>query len=124
MRRALLLTTIALSLAGCAALQARDTRATERMLGAAGFQLKPADTPEKLAHLQTLTPGKIFRGEQNGEPYYFYADRDGCKCLFAGTQQQYQKYRELVRQQTMADEAKLVTEDASNPGLWGLWLWP
>ena len=69
MKRQMFLAAIALSLAGCAALQAQDTRATERMLGAAGFQLKPADTPDKLAHLQTLTPGKIFRGEQNGEPY-------------------------------------------------------
>ena len=116
---------IALSLAGCAALQAEDARATERMLAAAGFQMKAADTPEKVAHLQALTPGKIVRRERNGEPSYVYADRNVCKCLYAGTGQQYQEYRKLAQQQTMADEAAVVAEESSDPRSWGLWgLWP
>ena len=127
MNRYLGLAAIVLSLAGCAALQAQDARATERMLTAAGFQVKTADTPEKLAHLQTLTPGKIVRREQNGEPSYVYADGTVCKCLYAGTEQQYQEYRKLARQQTMADEAAVVAEESSDPrgfGLWGLWPLP
>ena len=125
MKRHLYLCAIALSLTGCAALQAQDTRATERLLTAAGFQMKAADTPEKVAHLQALTPGKIIRRERNGEPSYVYADRDVCKCLYAGTEQQYQEYRKLVRQQTMADEAKVVAEESSDPRGFGLWdLWP
>jgi len=125
MKRELFLGAIALSLAGCAALQAEDTRATERMLAAAGFQARPADTAEKLAHLHTLTPGKIVRREQNGEPSYVYADRNVCKCLYVGTEQQYQEYRKLARQQTMADEAAVVNEESSDPRSWGLWgLWP
>ena len=125
MKRQLFLAVIAVSLAGCASLQAQDTRATERMLTAAGFQVKAADTTEKLAHLQTLTPGKIVRRERNGEPSYVFADGTVCKCLYAGTEQQYQEYRKLARQQTMADEATLVTEESSDPRSWGLWgLWP
>ena len=125
MKRQMFLAAIALSLAGCAALQAQDMRATERMLGAAGFQMKAADTPEKVAHLQMLTPGKIVRRERNGEPSYIYADRHVCKCLYAGTEQQYQEYRKLAREQTMADEATVVAEEASDPRGWGLWgLWP
>ena len=125
MNRYLGLAAIVLSLAGCAALQRQDTRATERMLTAAGFQNKPADTAEKLAHLQTLTPGKIVRRERNGEPSYVYADGNVCKCLYAGTEQQYQEYRKLAQQQTMSDEATLVTEESSDPRSWGLWgLWP
>jgi len=125
MNRYLPLAAIVLSLAGCATLQAQDTRATERMLTAAGFQVMAADTPEKLAHLQTLTPGKIVRREQNGAPSYVYADGNVCKCLYAGTEQQYQEYRKLAREQTMSDEATLVTEEASDPRSWGLWgLWP
>ena len=125
MKRCLGLAAIVLSLAGCATMQGQDTRATERMLAAAGFQLKAADTAEKLAHLQTLTPGKIVRRERNGEPSYVYADGTVCKCLYAGTEQQYQEYRKLARQQTIADETTLVTEEASDPRSWGLWgLWP
>jgi len=125
MNRYLGLAAIVLSLAGCAALQGQDTRATERMLTAAGFQTKAADTPEKLAHLQTLTPGRIVRRERNGEPSYVYADGNVCKCVYAGTEQQYQEYRKLAQQQTMSDEATLVTEESSDPRSWGLWgLWP
>jgi len=96
---------IALSLAGCAALQAQDTRATERLLGAVGFQVTAADTPEKGAHLQGLTPGKIVRRERNGQASYIYVDRNVCNCLYVGTEQQHQAYRTLARQQAMADEA-------------------
>src|SRR5204862_4808842 len=88
MNRYLGLAAIVLSLAGCATLQAQDARATERMLTAAGFQMKAADTPDKLAHLQTLTPGKIVRRELSGEPSYVYADRNVCKCLYTGTELQ------------------------------------
>jgi hypothetical protein len=40
---------------GCATIRRHDTLQTEQMLAAAGFHMKLADTPEKLAHLQTLT---------------------------------------------------------------------
>jgi hypothetical protein len=121
MRRHLFLAAIVLSVTGCASTQADGTRATERLLTAAGFQVKAADTPEKATHLQQLTPGKIIRREQNGQVSYVYADRTWCNCLYTGTEQQYQEYRRLARQQTAADEEKVVSEDASNPGAWGIW---
>jgi hypothetical protein len=121
MRRDLVFAVIALSLTGCATLQADSTRATERLLTEAGFQVKAADTPEKATHLQQLTPGKIIRREQNGQVSYVYADRTLCNCLYTGTEQQYQEYRRLARLQTTADEEKVVSEDASNPGAWGIW---
>ena len=125
MRRELLFTAFALSLAGCAALTAQGTRATERLLAAAGFQVQAADTPEKVAHLQGLMPGKIVRREQNGQVSYFYADRNVCHCLYVGTEQQYQEYRKLARQQTIADEAAVVEAEASDARSWGFWgLWP
>jgi hypothetical protein len=116
--------TIALSLAGCAALHAGDSRATESMLTAAGFQMKRADTAEKLAHLQTLPAGKILRREQQAQTYYVYADPNGCRCLYAGRQPEYERYRELARQQTAADEEALVTDEASDFRLWGPGPWP
>ena len=119
MKREIMLSALALGLAGCATVQGGDARNTERALVSAGFQVKPADTPEKLAHLQTLTARKIVRGQHNGQPYYVYADPKGCTCLYAGTEQQYQKYRELVREATAEAEAKLVTDDSSDFRLWG-----
>src|SRR5207249_12317325 len=55
-----------LSLAGCAGLQATDTRSAERALTAAGFQTQPADTPEKLVQLRLLTQGKVLWRPQDG----------------------------------------------------------
>ena len=81
--------------------------------------MMPADTPEKLAHLQTLTPGKILRHERDGQPYYIFADRTECKCLYAGAQPQYERYRALVRQRTEAAEAEMVTREASDFRIWG-----
>jgi hypothetical protein len=121
MRRALSVIVIALSVAGCATLQAPETRATEQMLSAAGFQRTAPDTPEELARLRSLTPRKILRRERDGDARYVYADLDTCRCIYTGTEQQYQEYRRLVRQQTGADEATLVNEEASDIRLWGLW---
>jgi hypothetical protein len=124
MTKALVLATMALSPMGCATLHVQNTQTTEQMLAAAGFTMKPADTDERLAHLQTLPSGKIVRREHNGDTYYVYADRSGCKCLYAGRQPQYDRYRELARQQTMADEAAVVSEDTSDFRLWGPGPWP
>ena len=121
MRRRLVLAAIVLGLTGCASIQAGDTRANERLLTAAGFQMKAADTPEKAAHLQQLKPGKIIRREQNGQASYVYADRTVCNCLYTGTEQQFQEYRRLARQQNVADEDTSIAEDSSDRwGIWGL----
>ena len=41
-------------LAGCAAMRQERARDKENMLAAAGFQMKPADTPKRVAHLQIV----------------------------------------------------------------------
>jgi hypothetical protein len=80
---------IGLSVAGCATLQMQETRTTEQLLAAAGFQAKTADTPEKATHLGTLPPHMMLRRDRNGEAYYVYADPTGCRCLYTGSEQQY-----------------------------------
>ena len=129
MLRTLVLPLIALSLSvtGCAAIRTHQTAETEQVLAAAGFQVKPADTPEKLAHLQTLTPRKVVRYSRDGQPQYVYADPETCKCLYVGDEQRYQKYQELSLQKQIADEQMSAAEtnwDASiNWGAWGPWGW-
>jgi hypothetical protein len=122
--RALFVATIVLGVTGCATLQAGDTYGIGQMLAAAGFAAQPADTEAKLAHLHSLAPRTLLRRDENGETYYLYADPSGCKCLYAGRQAEYKRYRELARQRTIADEAKIVNEDADDFRLWGLGPWP
>jgi hypothetical protein len=105
-------------LAGCAAVEKSDSTDTEQMLAAAGFKMKLADTPAKLAHLQTLTQRKVVVHERNGKNYYVYADADYCKCLYAGNQENYQSYEKMSEKQSIAE----MNEDASMDwGMWGPW---
>jgi len=68
------------------------TETTEQLLTAAGFDQKLADSPEKLANLELLTPArKLVPQERNGQLYYVYADPALCKCMYVGTAAQYER---------------------------------
>ncbi len=117
----------AAALAGCAMMERQEVTDVERMLSAAGFQMKYADTPDKLAHLQTLTPMKLVPHNDGDRVRFVYADAKYCKCLFAGDQEDYQRYQQLAVQKSIADEqrqAAMMNEDAAmNWGMWGPWGW-
>jgi hypothetical protein len=70
MRTVFIAVGVASTLAGCAGLQAADTRSAERTLTAAGFETPPADNPEKLTHLHSLPSRKVLVQEQNGQRQY------------------------------------------------------
>jgi len=95
------------------------TEATEQLLAASGFDQKLADTPQKLANLQLLTPARrLVVQERNGQLYYVYADPDLCKCMYVGTAAQY----EQARQQRLANDQLVAVQDhMSVPILWELW---
>ena len=110
-----IITVLGIVLAGCAAMQKSETTDTEQMLAAAGFNMRPADTPEKLAHLKTLTQRKLISHERGGKVYFVYADADNCKCLYAGNQENYQSYEKLSMKQNIAEM------NAAAPMDWGMW---
>jgi len=100
------------------------TLATEQLLASAGFQKKVADSPEKLAHLETLTPvRKLVAHRRDGNLHYVYADPETCKCLYVGTAAQYQLAltNRLERDQLVAMQQH-PDDDAV---IWTLWApWP
>ncbi|MDP3182851.1 MAG: hypothetical protein Q8M54_08555 [Desulfobaccales bacterium] len=115
-----------IALAGCAAVQAiqkSEAMDKEQLLTAAGFRVRLADTPQKLAHLQTLTQRKLIAHQRDGKVYYVYADALACKCLYIGNEEAYQRYQQLVIQQQIADQQRMTAEmnyDAQmNWGMWG-----
>jgi hypothetical protein len=112
------ITVLGIVLAGCAAVQKSDATDTEQMLAAAGFNMRPADTPEKLAHLKTLTQRKLISHERDGKVYFVYADADNCKCLYAGNQENYQSYEKLSVKQNIAEMNEAAPMDW---GMWGPW---
>ena len=116
-RSILILVSTVILISGCAAMKKNAAEDSGKMLSASGFKMQLANTPEKLAHLKTLTQRKIVTHERNGKPYFFYADANYCKCLYSGNQDNYQKYQNLSEQQDIAEEAE---EAAMTGNLW----WP
>ena len=110
---------VALPLAGCAAIQRSEAKDTEQLLAAAGFQAKPADTPEKLANLRTM-PRKLVWQAKDGKFMYAYADPDYCQCLYVGGPTEYSAYQRLAVQKEIAEEQR---EAAMDWGMWGPWWW-
>ncbi len=114
-----------IALAGCAAVQAiQKSEATdkEQMLTAAGFKVRLADTPEKLAHLQTLIQRKLIAHSRDGNVYYVYADALACKCLYIGNEEAYQRYQEMVIQQRIANEQRMTAEMNYGAQMnWDMW---
>ncbi len=84
-------------------------------------------SPEKLAHLQTLTPRRLVPHRRADQLYYAYADPEVCRCLYTGTETQYQAYQQLALQQRRADEALMAAQANLNASMdwemWGPWPW-
>jgi hypothetical protein len=106
-------------LAGCAYFRPTPQEIalrTEPMLAAAGFRMIPADTPEKLAHLKSMTPLTLVYSLKKEKPRYWYADPYSCNCLYVGNETAYQKYQNLRIQSQIAEnqqQAAMINEEAA-----------
>jgi hypothetical protein len=76
----------------------QDAQNNERQLSAAGFQMKLADTPEKLAHATSLPQRSVFPTKKDGDVVYVYADATSCKCIMVGSEEDYQEYQRISLQ--------------------------
>ncbi|WP_246504747.1 hypothetical protein [Microvirga antarctica] len=92
----------------------------ENMLIAAGFQVKVADTPDKIAALTALPPHKFQMKNQGGQVVYLYADPTICKCLYFGTASAFQAYQQMAFDQRLADQ-KLMTATMMQDTQWNYW---
>jgi hypothetical protein len=70
----------------------------EKMLVAADFKYKTADTPRQRKRMQALPQGQFIRHQTDGDVYYLYADIAGCKCVWKGDKAAYSRYNELARE--------------------------
>ena len=111
---------VALPLAGCAAIQQSEAKDTEQFLAAAGFQAKPAETPEKLTNLRPMPPRKLVSQSKDGKFVYSYADPNYCQCLYAGGSTEYSAYQRLAIKKEIAQERR---DAAMDWDMWGPWLW-
>src|SRR5262245_42345968 len=78
--------------AACAAIQRFEVRDTERMLVAAGFHMRLADTPELQEDLRSTPPYRIVSRTKDRNVVYMYADPDNCHCVYVGGNKEYSEY--------------------------------
>jgi hypothetical protein len=119
---------VGLMAAGCAAIGNQKAIQNERMLAAAGFQVKFADTPEKLSRLKSMPQRWLTHHQRaDGRIFYIYADAAYCKCLYVGTEKAYQRYQDLaIQMETSHDELEAAEISRETPvymdwDLWGAW---
>lgn len=112
---------VSASLVGCAT-QQQDVSQQENQLSAAGFDVRPANTPERQAMLKRLPPDKFVQRTHGNAVTYVYADPLVCDCLYVGDQQAYGRYQQYVESKQIADERQLTAQLYSDPGWdWGGW---
>ncbi|HUA87954.1 MAG TPA: hypothetical protein VL994_00885 [Steroidobacteraceae bacterium] len=99
--------------------------AYEDQLAAAGFLMKPANTPQRQQMLSHLPPHVFLIRASGNATHYVYADPLVCDCLYVGTQQAYDRYRSNQLAQHLASEqqlAALTYDDAAwSWNAWGPW---
>jgi hypothetical protein len=129
-RRTFRWATIASFLVGLGVLSACQTpqqRVADREdnLAAAGFIVRPANTPERKAMLAKLPAYRFVQRVKGDDVHYVYADPLVCGCLYVGSQQAYSHYKQHEQQQHLADEQQMTAETYSdadwNWGAWGPW---
>ena len=110
------------ALGGCAT--ARITQ-REDHLSAAGFVVRPADTPARVEMLQRLPAQHFVRREKDGKVSYIFADPKVCGCLYVGSEQAYNEYKRDRMQEKLADEQAFAAQEYNdarwNWNTWGAW---
>ncbi|MFZ0677329.1 hypothetical protein [Candidatus Binatus sp.] len=115
----ILIAAISAALAGCGSMQPppptpeQQAEQLEPMLAAAGFRMLPADTPERQKQLASLLPMQVlYYVGKTGKLHYYMADPSYCKCMYIGSEENYQQYEKMkLNQQFQAKEGEVSREN-------------
>lgn len=109
------LSVLAAFLLGCS-----STHQKENMLSASGFKAIPANSPQRVEHLNSLPDDRLTTASINGRNYFVFPDRSE-NILFVGQEPQYQKFQR-TRLENDLPEARVNTAEVGDswPG-WGSW---
>lgn len=110
-------------LSACASMS-RRVESKEDLLAAAGFDVRPATSPQGEAELKSLPPNKVVTHAKGDHVMYLYADPLVCNCLYTGDQQAFDNYKREVFQDHLVDQQQLTAEMYREPpGWWYGWSW-
>jgi hypothetical protein len=111
------------TLCGCAAIERQEAADTEKLLAAAGFQIRPADSAERQQDLANMPPLRIVAHHEGAKTVYTYADAQNCRCLYVGGPKEYSEYRRLAVSEAIARDMSVGSTNAAsmNWDVWGAW---
>jgi hypothetical protein len=119
---------LALVLAGCSGTSAPKPATVESDLRQAGFRAIVPDTPKKQEAMKRLQRRRLTEASRNGKPYYWWADPEGCGCIYVGGEAAYRRYdtlaqaRDNVKSDT-ADRKMLRTVESNEESPPDAWFW-
>ena len=118
----LVLALTCLAVAGCET-KAERIADKEDLLTAAGFKVRPADSPARQAQLKQLPANSFVTMVKGDQVRYLYADPVDCNCLYIGDQKAYGAYKQEVFSRNLADQQQQTAELYSDQWNWGEWGW-
>jgi hypothetical protein len=113
--------TAGLLLSACQTPQ-QAVQSKEDLLAAAGFAIKPANTPARLAAMKKLPPHKFVQQTSGTNIVWLYADPTICQCVYFGDQTAWSNYRAMVFAKQLANEQQMtaiMNQNAFDFGPWG-----
>lgn len=115
------------SIVGCGTAQ-RQAMQTERMLAAAGFQMRMQDTASEAQNMAGLPQRELFHQQKDGKTFFIYADDEYCKCVYVGSAEAYRRYEKMAIESKIANAqlraARAQQSAALSWGAWGPWYRP
>jgi hypothetical protein len=97
----------------------------EDNLAAAGFIVRPANTPERQAMLNRLPPHQFVQRVNGDVVHFVYADPLVCRCLYVGDQLAFDRYKRDQQKQNLANEQMMTAQTYADPAwswnAWGPW---
>lgn len=85
-------------LIGCAGTGKMTAFQMDEMLARSGFQLRTADTPEKLDLLKSLPKNRFLHKKRNDKELYFYVNDASCQCMYIGNEKAYRRFKQSVKE--------------------------
>jgi hypothetical protein len=86
----------------------QSVQSKEDLLAAAGFTIKPANTPARLAAMKKLPPHRFVQQANGGNVVWVYADPTICQCVYFGDQAAWSNYRAMVFAKQLANEQQMT----------------
>ncbi|MBU1155233.1 MAG: hypothetical protein KJ921_05255 [Proteobacteria bacterium] len=116
---------LALALSACAGPNSQEKiQQNDRLLLSSGFDAIPASTPARMKHLESMPQHRILHLVRDGKDYYLWADAANEQCLWVGTWQDYQRFKQLAWDMyNQGGQNRLDYTDgwSSGPVDWDMW---